>query len=256
MWRKIDMERKNMKITRMRPLAVDVYSMTLAGDCRDIERPGRFINITVPGFYLRRPISISDWDDESLTVVFRIAGGGTAALSAMKEGTELDVLSPLGNGFDISALGDEATKATRPAIVGGGIGVPPLYGLAKAMTEKGIKPDVILGFNKSDEIIMEEDFRKLGIEPVITTVDGSFGVKGFVTDAMKDKAYDYAFACGPVPMLKAIYDVVPDGQFSFEARMACGFGACMGCTMETVTGYKRVCKDGPIFYKEEIKWQI
>lgn len=247
------MERRIMEVAELTPLTKDVYSMTLKGDCRDIERPGRFINITVPGFYLRRPISISSWSGDSLTIVFRVVGGGTAELAAMEEGTKLDVLMPLGNGFDISSLGD---YFRNPVITGGGIGVPPLYGLAKAMTEKGLKPDVILGFNTEDEIIMADDFRRLGIEPVITTVDGSAGIKGFVTDAMKDRDYDYAFACGPAPMLKAVYDLVPGGQFSFEARMACGFGACMGCTMETVTGYKRVCKDGPIFYKEEIKWQI
>ena len=242
-----------MEVAELTPLTKDVYSMTLKGECSDIERPGRFINITVPGFYLRRPISISSWNEKELTIVFRVVGGGTAELAAMEEGTKLDVLMPLGNGFDISSLGD---YVRNPVITGGGIGVPPMYGLAKEMVEKGISPDVILGFNTADEIIMADDFRELGIEPVITTVDGSAGIKGFVTDAMKDKAYDYAFACGPAPMLKAVYDIVPDGQFSFEARMACGFGACMGCTMETVTGYKRVCKDGPIFYKEEIKWQI
>ena len=247
------MERRIMEVAELTPLTKDVYSMTLKGECSDIERPGRFINITVPGFYLRRPISISSWNEKELTIVFRVVGGGTAELAAMEEGTKLDVLMPLGNGFDISSLGD---YVRNPVITGGGIGVPPMYGLAKEMVEKGISPDVILGFNTADEIIMADDFRELGIGPVITTVDGSAGIKGFVTDAMKDKAYDYAFACGPAPMLKAVYDIVPDGQFSFEARMACGFGACMGCTMETVTGYKRVCKDGPIFYKEEIKWQI
>lgn len=247
------MERRIMEVAELTPLTKDVYSMTLKGECSDIERPGRFINITVPGFYLRRPISISSWNEKELTIVFRVVGGGTAELAAMEEGTKLDVLMPLGNGFDISSLGD---YVRNPVITGGGIGVPPMYGLAKEMVEKGISPDVILGFNTADEIIMADDFRELGIEPVITTVDGSAGIKGFVTDAMKDKAYDYAFACGPAPMLKAVYDIVPDGQFSFEARMACGFGACMGCTMETVTGYKRVCKDGPIFFKEEIKWQI
>ena len=247
------MERRIIEVAELTPLTKDVYSMTLKGECSDIERSGRFINITVPGFYLRRPISISSWNEKELTIVFRVVGGGTAELAAMEEGTKLDVLMPLGNGFDISSLGD---YVRNPVITGGGIGVPPMYGLAKEMVEKGISPDVILGFNTADEIIMADDFRELGIEPVITTVDGSAGIKGFVTDAMKDKAYDYAFACGPAPMLKAVYDIVPDGQFSFEARMACGFGACMGCTMETVTGYKRVCKDGPIFYKEEIKWQI
>ncbi len=247
------MERRIMEVAELTPLTKDVYSMTLKGECSDIERPGRFINITVPGFYLRRPISISSWNEKELTIVFRVVGGGTAELAAMEEGTKLDVLMPLGNGFDISSLGDYVRNSV---ITGGGIGVPPMYGLAKEMVEKGISPDVILGFNTADEIIMADDFRELGIEPVITTVDGSAGIKGFVTDAMKNKAYDYAFACGPAPMLKAVYDIAPDGQFSFEARMACGFGACMGCTMETVTGYKRVCKDGPIFYKEEIKWQI
>ena len=246
------MERKVMEITGVEPLTKDVYLMTLAGDCSQVERPGRFINIAVPGFYLRRPISISRWDDRSLTIVFKIVGKGTEALAGMGEGSCLDVLMPLGNGFDISILG---RKAERPVIVGGGIGVPPLYGLAKAMKESGMEPEVVLGFNSKEQVILAEDFRSLGVEPVITTVDGSCGIKGFVTEAMKGRKYDYAFACGPAPMLKAVWEEVPDGQFSFEARMACGFGACMGCTMETTDGSKRVCRDGPVFFREEIKWQ-
>jgi len=166
----------------------------------------------------------------------------------MKVGDQLDVLLPLGNGFDPEKCGE------KPLLVGGGIGVPPIYGLAEAFIDKGIIPQVVVGFNSEDDVILLHQFEQLGVKPIVTTVDGSMGVKGFVTDAMKDLDYDYVYTCGPEPMLKAIWDVTPDGQFSFEARMACGFGACMGCTCETKYGYKRICKDGPVLYKEEIIW--
>ena len=173
---------------------------------------------------------------------------GTKALAESAAGDELDVLMPLGNGFDTGC------RRENPLLVGGGIGVPPLYGLACELVDKGIIPKVVIGFNTANDLILAEDFRELGIEPVITTADGSSGIRGFVTDAMKNLEFDYVYTCGPEPMLKAVYDLAPDGQFSFEARMACGFGACMGCTCETKYGYKRICKDGPILYKEEIKW--
>jgi len=225
-----------------------IYAMKLRGDMSEISAPGQFINIKAEGFYLRRPISICDWDSESLTVIFRIAGQGTKAIAAMDPGEKLDVLMPLGNGFDVANAGQ------KPLIVGGGIGVPPLYGLALRLIKSGKRPTVVLGFNSMSDIILDDVFSGIGIEPVITTVDGSAGYKGFVTDVMDDIDYDYVFTCGPEPMLEAVYGKAPDGQFSFEARMACGFGACMGCTCETKYGYKRICKDGPVLVKEEIKW--
>lgn len=242
------MKRQTLTIKEITVLAKDIYKMILAGDCTCISAPGQFINIKIDGFYLRRPISIACYDEESLTIIFKVVGEGTKVLAAMEAGQELDVLMSLGNGFDVSKAG------SKPLLIGGGIGVPPIYGLCKEMVAAGMKPQVVMGFNTAADLILVDDFKALGIEPVITTADGSVGTKGFVTDAMKDMDFDYVLTCGPEPMLKAIYNVAPDGQFSFEARMACGFGACMGCTCETKYGYKRICKDGPILYKEEIKW--
>ena len=242
------MKRQILKVNNSRELQPGILIMTLTGDCSEISAPGQFINIRLDGFYLRRPISIYSYDAGFVTIIFKVVGQGTKALAAAKRGDVFDVLMPLGNGFDITKCG------SRPLLTRGGIGVPPLYGLAEAMTTAGIRPQVVTGFNGKSDIILTDEFRALGIEPVITTVDGSAGIKGFVTDAMKTLDYDYVYTCGPEPMLKAVYDAAPDGQFSFEARMACGFGACMGCTCETKYGYKRICKDGPVLYKEEIKW--
>lgn len=242
------MKRQTLTIKEITVLAKDIYKMVLAGDCTCISAPGQFINIKIDGFYLRRPISIADFDDESLTIIFKVVGEGTKVLAAMESGQELDVLMSLGNGFEVSKAG------SKPLLIGGGIGVPPIYGLCKEMVTAGAKPQVVVGFNTEADLILVDEFKALGVEPVVTTADGSVGIKGFVTDAMKDMDFDYVLTCGPEPMLKAIYNVAPDGQFSFEARMACGFGACMGCTCETKYGYKRICKDGPILYKEEIKW--
>lgn len=242
------MKRQILTIKEITVLAKDIYKMVLAGDCTCISAPGQFINIKIEGFYLRRPISIACYDNESLTIIFKVVGEGTKVLASMVSGQKLDVLMSLGNGFDVSKIG------SKPLLIGGGIGVPPIYGLCKEMTAIGAKPQVILGFNTADDLILVDEFKALGVEPIVTTADGSRGIKGFVTDAMKDLDYDYVLTCGPEPMLKAVYNAAPDGQFSFEARMACGFGACMGCTCETKYGYKRICKDGPILYKEEIKW--
>lgn len=242
------MKRQILTIKEITVLAKDIYKMVLAGDCTCISAPGQFINIKIEGFYLRRPISIACCDNESLTIIFKVVGEGTKVLASMVSGQKLDVLMSLGNGFDVSKIG------SKPLLIGGGIGVPPIYGLCKEMTALGAKPQVILGFNTADDLILVDEFKALGVEPIVTTADGSRGIKGFVTDAMKDLDYDYVLTCGPEPMLKAIYNAAPDGQFSFEARMACGFGACMGCTCETKYGYKRICKDGPILYKEEIQW--
>ena len=242
------MKRQRLKIENMKEIQDGIFAMNLTGDCIEVNAPGQFINIHVDGFYLRRPISICSYGENYVTIVFKVVGQGTEALSQMKAGDQLDVLMPLGNGFDPSKGGE------NPLLVGGGIGVPPIYGLAKDLIKKGITPQVVIGFNSKNDVILVDEFGDLGVEPIVTTVDGSMGVKGFVTDAMKELDFDYVYTCGPEPMLKAIWDVAPDGQFSFEARMACGFGACMGCTCETKYGYKRICKDGPVLYKEEIIW--
>ena len=232
-------------------LQPDIFRMVLSGDCRQISAPGQFVNIRLEGFYLRRPISICDWTEDSMTLVYKTVGHGTEALSTLPEGTGLDVLMPLGNGFTLRK------DIPAPVLVGGGIGLPPIYGLARALVKEGLSPKVICGFNTEKEVILTEEFRSLGIDPVITTVDGSVGIRGMVTDALAEDALGnvpYLYACGPEPMLKALYGICADGQFSFEARMACGFGACMGCSCRTISGYKRICKDGPVLEKEEILW--
>ncbi|MBO5128926.1 MAG: dihydroorotate dehydrogenase electron transfer subunit [Oscillospiraceae bacterium] len=231
------------------PLTKDVFKMVLAGDTSHITASGQFVNILLDGFYLRRPISVCDWDDKTLTIVYKVVGHGTEAMSKMGKGTKLDILTGLGNGYDLTLAGD------KPVLLGGGVGVPPMYGCAKKLVELGIKPTVILGFNVKDEIFYEEEFKALGCETVVTTVDGSYGIKGFVTNALPE-GYTHFYTCGPEPMLKAVYKATnTSGQMSFEERMGCGFGACMGCSCKTLTGYKRICKDGPVMMKEEIKWE-
>lgn len=235
------------KILSNEKIAKDVYKMILEGDTQYITAPGQFVNIMLEGKFLRRPISICDCDDNTITVIYKVVGEGTQAMSAMTAGETLDVLTGLGNGYDIS-------KSKMPMLIGGGVGVPPMYMLAKKLIEDNQKPTVILGFNTKDEVFYEEEFKALGIEVKVATVDGSYGVKGFVTDAFCDD-YDYFYTCGPLPMFKAVYDkTVTSGQFSFEERMGCGFGACMGCTCKTKYGNKRICKDGPVLVKEEIIW--
>ena len=238
------------KITENAPLTKTVYKMKLQGDVSEITSPGQFVNIKLDGFYLRRPISVCDCEDGILTIIYKVVGKGTEQMSKMTEGEELDILTGLGNGYDISLAGD------KPLLLGGGVGVPPLYMLCKRLIAEGKKVSVVLGFNTEDEVFCEEEFKALGAEVFVTTVDGSYGVKGFVTDAMKDIDYSYFYTCGPEPMLKAIFKASKSsGQFSFEERMGCGFGACMGCSCKTVTGYKRICKDGPVLKKEEILWE-
>ena len=234
-----------------RPLTADVWEMRLLGDTNAITAPGQFINIKLQGLngdlFLRRPISICDWDESGLTIIYKVVGKGTAALSIMRPG-QYDILCGLGNGFDVSKCGG------RTLVIGGGVGVPPMYGLAKALLKAGKTPVAILGFNKKEEVFYEDKFRALGIETIVTTVDGSYGTKGFVTDALPEN-YDYFCACGPLPMLKAVYNATAtSGLMSFEERMGCGFGACMGCSCKTKYGNKRICKDGPVLEKEEIIW--
>ena len=230
-------------------LTETVWQMRLAGDTSAITAPGQFVNILLEGKFLRRPISVCDRDETSVTILYKIVGHGTEAMAAMQEGT-LDVLTGLGNGYDTSKAGD------RPLLIGGGVGVPPLYMLAKELIAAGKNVTVILGFNTKDEIFYEEEFRALGATVYVTTVDGSYGVKGFVTDAMKDLDYTYFYTCGPEPMLRAVYNASKtSGQFSFEERMGCGFGACMGCSCKTLYGNKRICVDGPVLEREEIIWE-
>ena len=232
------------------PLTANVYRMRLAGDTSAIVAPGQFINLRIDALYLRRPISVCDWDDDSVTIIYKVVGKGTEALSKMAPGEALDGLSGLGNGYDLACAGE------RPVLIGGGVGVPPLYGLAKHLIAQGRRVTVCLGFNTASEVFYEEEFRALGCAVRVSTVDGSYGAKGFVTGILPENPSHY-YACGPEPMLRAVYRALPcSGQLSFEARMGCGFGACMGCTCETVTGYKRICKDGPVLRSEELTWTI
>lgn len=231
-------------------LTGDIWEMRLIGDVYSITAPGQFLNVKADGHFLRRPISICDWDEETamITIVYKVVGKGTEALSRMQSGQALDVLCGLGNGFDVSKCGK------KTLVIGGGAGVPPMYGLAKELLRAGKTPVAILGFNTIKEMFYVDDFQALGIETIVTTVDDSFGVKGFVTDALPEE-YDYFCACGPLPMLKAVYNAAAtSGLLSFEERMGCGFGACMGCTCKTKYGDKRICKDGPVLEKEEIIW--
>ena len=226
-----------------------VMRMSLLGDTSDITASGQFINIKLEGKYLRRPISICDYDDEKIVIVYKIVGVGTEQMAELSVGDKLDVLVGLGNGYNTDKSGE------KPLLIGGGVGIPPLYNLCKKLIANGVTPTVILGFNTENEIFLKEDFEKLGVKTNITTVDGSFGVKGYVTDAMKDIDYTYFYTCGPMPMFKAIEATAKtSGQYSFEERMGCGFGACMGCSCKTKYGNKRICKDGPVLEREEIIW--
>lgn len=230
-------------------LTENVLKLKLSGDTSAITAPGQFINIKLKDCYLRRPISVYDRDNETVTIIYKVVGEGTKMMSSLSQGDTLDILTGLGNGYDTTVSGD------KPLLIGGGVGVPPLYMLAKKLIAEGKSVTVILGFNTKSEVFCEEDFRNLGADVYVTTVDGSYGIKGFVTDAV-NMPYTYFYTCGPEPMLKAVYKACnTDGQFSFEERMGCGFGACMGCSCKTVTGYKRICKEGPVLRKEEILWE-
>lgn len=230
-------------------IAKNVMKMVLCGDTSDITATGQFVNIKLDGFYLRRPISVCDYDENTLTIIYKVVGGGTEAMSKYENGKELDILTGLGNGYNTDESGD------KPLLIGGGVGVPPMFALCKKLIKEGKKPTVILGFNKEEEIFYENEFKALGAEVFVTTVDGSYGTKGFVTNVIPEIDYTYFFTCGPEPMLKAVYNATnTSGQFSFEERMGCGFGACMGCSCKTKYGNKRICKDGPVLVKEEIIW--
>ena len=236
------------EIKSNKELCPNVFEMKLEGDTSSVKKSGQFINIKLDGLYLRRPISICSYGENTMTIIYKVVGKGTTQMSQMKPGEKLDCLVGLGNGFSI---GDEKSSV----VIGGGVGVPPMYQLAKELLASGKKVTAVLGFNTKSEIFYEEEFKALGIDVVVTTVDGSYGTKGFVTDALKDIEYEYYYTCGPEPMLKAIYNYGGKGQLSFEERMGCGFGACMGCSCKTITGYKRICKEGPVMKKEEILWE-
>ena len=243
------MKQSIFTILENKALTRDVFQMVLEGDTSAITASGQFVNIKLDGLFLRRPISVCDWDDTTLTIIYKVVGHGTEAMSAMVPGQELDILTGLGNGYDLTLSGE------HPVLIGGGVGVPPMYGAAKRLAGMGIKATVILGFNTQSEIFYEEEFKALGCETFVTTVDGSYGIKGFVTNALPE-TYTYFYTCGPEPMLKAVYKATStSGQMSFEERMGCGFGACMGCSCQTITGYKRICKEGPVMRKEEILWE-
>ena len=237
------------KLTENKKIAKNTYLCVLEGDVSDITASGQFVNIKLDGFYLRRPISVCDVNDNKLTLIYKAVGSGTETMAATAPGTSWLVLTGLGNGYDLSKSGE------HPLLIGGGAGVPPMYYLCKKLISEGKKPTVILGFGSRDEVFFKEEFENLGVKVLVTTADGSEGIKGFVTDAMSEVDYTYFYTCGPEPMLKAIYDKSKtSGQFSFEERMGCGFGACMGCTCKTKYGNKRICRDGPVLEKEEIIW--
>ncbi len=238
------------EIKENKPLTEAVWDLCLAGKTSAIKRPGQFVQVALPGFYLRRPISVCEWEPGALRLVYKVLGQGTAAMTAMKPGEGLDLLTGLGNGFDTDALGE------KPLLIGGGVGLPPLLGLAKALLKSGRKPCVLAGFNRADEVFLLEDFKALDVRVEITTMDGSMGIKGLVTDALPFLDFDSLAACGPLPMLKAVHRAAADipAQYSLEERMGCGFGACMGCTIQTASGPARVCKEGPVFPGEELMW--
>lgn len=238
------------EITENTAVVPAVMRMRLRGDCSAITRPGQFVNIALDGLYLRRPISVCDCRGDELTIIYKVVGRGTAQMSRMQCGGQLDILSGLGNGYDLSLSGE------RPLLLGGGVGVPPLYWLARCLRDEGKHVTAVLGFNRADEIFYERELRELGAEVIVTTVDGSYGVRGFVTDAMASLDYTYFYTCGPEPMLRAVYSAAKtEGELSFERRMGCGFGACMGCSCKTITGNKRICREGPVMKRSDIIWE-
>ena len=230
-------------------IANDVYKMLLEGDTSDITAPGQFVNIKIDGLFLRRPISVCDYDEGKLTLIYKVVGEGTRIMSEMGEGVTLDTLIGLGNGYNTEKSGD------APLLIGGGVGVPPMYNLARKLIGEGKRVSVILGFNSAGDVFYEDEFRALGADVYVATADGSYGTKGFVTTVMEGLDYSYFYTCGPEPMFRAIEKIVKtSGQYSFEERMGCGFGACMGCSCKTLTGNKRICKEGPVMEREEIIW--
>jgi len=236
-------------ILENRKLTKDIYRMKLEGDTDGIKTPGQFVNIALDGFYLRRPISVCDWKPGALVLLYKVVGRGTAYMAGLQPGVQLDLLTGLGNGFDLEKSG------SAPVLVGGGVGIPPLYALAKGLLARGKQVSVVLGFNSEEDAFYLQAFETLGVQMAVTTVDGSLGVQGLVTDALRLISADYLYTCGPEAMLRALYEATDlPGQFSFEERMGCGFGACMGCSCQTKYGSKRICKEGPVLERGEILW--
>ena len=243
------MKQSIFKITSNEKIARDIFKMTLAGDTSAITAPGQFVNIKLDGFFLRRPISVCDCVGDNLTLIYKVVGRGTEQMSRMKNGDELDLLTGLGNGYNTRTSGDS------PLLIGGGVGVPPMYMLCRKLVAEGKKVTVVLGFNSKDDVFYEDEFRALGADVHISTADGTYGIKGFVTDVIKNLQYTFFYTCGPEPMFRAMHKMMKTpGQYSFEERMGCGFGACMGCSCKTLTGNKRICKEGPVMESEEIIW--
>lgn len=244
------MRQEIFTVLKNEPIADRTYRLILEGNCKEITASGQFVNIKIQGFFLRRPISVCDYSDKELTLIYKTVGKGTETLANIKTGEKLDLLTGLGNGYQTKTSGD------APLLIGGGAGVPPLYNLCKKLIALEKQPTVILGFNTQKEIFYEKEFSELGASVIVTTADGSYGTRGFVTDALDGIDYSYFYACGPEPMLKSVFhQTKTSGQFSFEERMGCGFGACMGCSCKTITGNKRICKEGPVLEKEEILWR-
>ena len=243
------MKQSIFKITSNEKIARDIFKMTLAGDTSAITAPGQFVNIKLDGFFLRRPISVCDCVGENLTLIYKTVGHGTEQMSRVENGDELDLLTGLGNGYNTKISGGS------PLLVGGGVGVPPMYMLCRKLISEGKNVTVVLGFNSKDDVFYENEFRALGADVHIATADGTYGIKGFVTDVIKDMQYTFFYTCGPEPMFRAMHKIMKTpGQYSFEERMGCGFGACMGCSCKTLTGNKRICKEGPVMESEEIIW--
>lgn len=242
------MKQQILRVTENIRIAENVYKMVLENPELEEQKPGQFINIRIDGLYLRRPISVCESDPGNVVIIYKVVGKGTEQLSRIRKREYLDVLTGLGNGYDLSKAGD------HPLLLGGGVGVPPLIKLARMLRDAGKEVQAVLGFNTKAEVFGEGAFQEMDCKTTVTTVDGSYGVKGFVTDALP-KDYSYFYTCGPEPMLRAVYKATcTSGQFSFEERMGCGFGACMGCSCKTITGYKRICREGPVLEKEEILW--
>lgn len=237
------------KITENVEIAKSIFKMIVVGDTSEVKKPGQFINIKIDNLFLRRPISVCDYDEKSITIIYKVVGEGTEKMSSLKRGELLDILTGLGNGYDVSKSGK------YPLLIGGGVGIPPLYKLCKVLVSQGKNIQVVLGFNTKEEVFYGEEFKSLGAKVYMCTVDGSYEKKGFVTDVIKDLNYTYFYTCGPIPMFKAIEKIAKtSGQYSFEERMGCGFGACMGCSCKTKFGNKRICREGPILEREEIIW--
>ncbi len=244
------MKQADLTVKSNECLTGNVFRMVLQGDIRAVTQPGQFVNLKIDGCFLRRPISVCDINGDELTLIYKVVGEGTEKMAALRPGETIDTLVGLGNGFDTSKSGD------CPVLIGGGVGVPPLYYLCKKLKEQGRQVSVILGFNRKDEVFLEEEFRALGAKVFVTTADGSYGQKGFVTDALRELSYSFFYTCGPMPMFRALAKTVTTkGQYSFEERMGCGFGACMGCSCKTLTGNKRICKEGPVMESEDILWE-